>query len=97
MWEFGNALCKVGDNLHPSMRDLIVFLLVTGKRLTESMTLKWSDVDFKLGTITLERTKSGKVDVIPMTKFLYIMLKYRHSMRHKKNWTQQASYMGVSK
>lgn len=84
MWEFGNALCKVGENLHPSMRDLIVFLLVTGKRLTESMTLKWSDVDFKLGTITLERTKSGKVDVIPMTKFLYIMLKYRHSMRHKE-------------
>jgi integrase len=83
LWKFFEALRIVGSTLSPSMRDLIVFLIVTGKRSEESRTLTWKNVNFRDGTITLEKTKSGKVDVIPMTDFMYVMLKYRESMSHE--------------
>jgi len=84
LWKFFEAFKKVGPSLSPSMRDLIIFLLVTGKRSEESRTLSWDNVNFRDGTITLEKTKSGKVDVIPMTDFMYVMLKYRESMSDEK-------------
>jgi len=65
------------------VRDYIMFLLVTGKRKTEVSTLSWKDVDFKKHAITLNKTKSGKVDVIPMTRFLWYMLKYRNEAPSK--------------
>lgn len=78
--KFFTALKEEGERLSPNMRDLILFLLVTGKRSEEARTLTWSNVNFKEGTITLEKTKSGKVDVIPMTGFMYVMLKTREGL-----------------
>jgi len=75
LFNFIEALLNV--KVTSTMKSLILFLLLTGKRITESKTLKWADIDWKTGTITLRKTKSGKVDVIPMTKFLYAMLRYR--------------------
>ena len=60
-----------------TIRDYILFLLLTGKRKTEVSTLTWNNIDFDQHTITLQKTKSGKVDVIPMTNLLWHMLVYR--------------------
>lgn len=62
------------------MRDYLLFLLLTGKRRTESLSLKWENVDFKRGLITLDKGKFGKVDVVPMTDMLFAMLDYRFRM-----------------
>ncbi len=50
------------------------------QRRTESLTLKWENVDFKRGLITLDKGKFGKVDVVPMTDMLFAMLDYRFRM-----------------
>ena len=62
------------------MRDYLLFLLLTGKRRKESLSLKWENVDFKRGLITLDKGKFGKVDVVPMTDMLFAMLDYRFRM-----------------
>lgn len=65
--------------IREDVRDYIMFLLVTGKRKAEISTLTWRSVDFEKKTITLEKTKSGKIDVIPMTRYLWYLLKYRNT------------------
>jgi integrase len=69
--------------IREDVRDYIMFLLVTGKRKSEVGNLEWKDIDFKKNIITLPKTKSGKVDVIPMTRYLWYMLKYRNESNSK--------------
>ena len=82
LWKFFNAFKEVGEKITPTMRDFFIFLLVTGKRSEEVRTLTWQNVDFKNGTITLEKTKNDRVDIIPMTDFMYVMLKHREETKH---------------
>ena len=64
-------------------RDYVLFLLVTGKRKSEASNLKWKDIDFDVKTITIQKTKSGKIDILPMTNLLWHMLKYRFESKTK--------------
>lgn len=50
-----------------SLRLLVRLLAQTGMRLEEGADLRWSQVDLTRRTITLTRTKAGKVRVIPLT------------------------------
>ena len=63
--------------LSHTMRDYILFLLVTGSRKTEASNLKWKDVDFRNHEITYPLTKSGRVFTFPMTHTTYNMMKFR--------------------
>lgn len=74
---------RKGKQMSHVMRDYLLFTLITGKRREESMSLKWENVDLINGTITLEKTKFSKIDVIPITNLLFIMLEYRFKMRGK--------------
>ncbi len=60
-----------------NMRDWILFMLVTGTRVTESSTLKWQDVDLDGYTMFFPETKSGRVFKIPMTNLIWHMMKWR--------------------
>jgi integrase len=80
---------KKGKQMSFVMRDYLLFTLITGKRRDESMSLKWKNVDFKKGIITLDKTKFSKVDVIPMTNTLFIMLNYRFNMTGDTNATRK--------
>ena len=65
--------------------------MITGKRKTEASLLKWKDVDFEtkggVKTLTLYKTKNKKPDIIPMTKLMFHLLKYRSEAPHKhKDW-----------
>ena len=75
--DFLSAFIKVSKNIPKVVRDYWIFLLITGKRRTETLSLKWTDVDFEKGTITLETAKFDKVDVIPMTQLSFLLLKKR--------------------
>jgi len=80
---------KIGKHMSHVMRDYFLFILITGKRRFETQSLKWSNVDFKRGTITLDTTKFDKVDVIPMTDVLFTMLDYRYRMNGDKQSTRK--------
>ncbi len=50
----------------PALRRIVIVALKTGMRRGEIFGLKWSDVDFHAGQLTLKRTKSGETRFIPM-------------------------------
>lgn len=58
------ATCKTSNSefLYP----VVVLALSTGARHGEIMGLKWDDVDFKRGVITLHETKNGERRLLPL-------------------------------
>ena len=52
------------DNLRP----YVLIAYNTGLRFSEQMSLKWNDLDFKNGLVSVHLTKSGKKRVLPMNE-----------------------------
>ena len=50
----------------PSLRPVLTLALHTGMRLGELLALRWEDVDFYTGTLTIRRAKSGEGRRVPM-------------------------------
>ena len=76
-----SAMYRCWNKLGYSMRDLVLFCLLTGKRLGESKNIKWKDIDFDEGVIKIERlnTKKKRADYVPMTPYLLLLLTKRES------------------
>lgn len=76
-----SAMCRCWSSLGYSMRDLVLFCLLTGKRLGESKNIKWKDVNFDEGVIKIEKlnTKRKKPDYVPMTPYLLLVLTQRET------------------
>jgi len=83
--EFLSALIRTSKKVPEVVRDYWIFLLVSGKRRTETLSLKWEDINFKRGTITLATAKKDKIDVIPMTQLSFLLLKSREQKKDPKN------------
>src|SRR5262249_13384863 len=61
-----------------TIRDYLLLLLLTGFRRTESATLRWNEnIDFENRIITIrsEITKNGREHRVPMSDFVYQLLK----------------------
>lgn len=56
-----------GDN-HPLAGSVMKMALFTGMRRGEIFKLKWQDIDFERGFITLRNPKGGKDQVIPLSE-----------------------------
>ncbi|MHC4060365.1 MAG: tyrosine-type recombinase/integrase, partial [Planctomycetota bacterium] len=50
---------------------IIIVALGAGLRRGELLALQWEQVNFDLGVITIERSKSGRIRHVPMTKAVY--------------------------
>ena len=48
-------------------RQRLLILLQTGLRKSEFLGLRWRDVDFKVGVLTIPRSKNGDRRHVPMT------------------------------
>ena len=57
--------------------DFILWLLMTGCRLDEARTIKWSDIDNEQLTITIFVTKNGHPHVLPLTPLMSDLLDRR--------------------
>ena len=55
------------DDANPRTACLVEFLLLTGMRIGEALTLQWDDVNLPARHITLRFTKSGKVRHVPIS------------------------------
>ena len=67
----------------PHLRPIVVMGLNTGMRRSEILGLTWADIDFATRSITLRRTKSNRLRVIPINQTLYEelqrLLRHLHS------------------
>ncbi len=63
-------------------RDLIIFLMHTGTRVTEAASLEWSSVDFAARVVRVpeERTKGKRTLVLPMTTHVRDLLVARRQI-----------------
>ena len=89
MQAYVTAMFGCWDELGSSMRDLVFFCFLTGKRLDESRKLKWSDIDFDEGVIEIQKlnTKMKQADYVPMTPYLMLLLteRERNSVENYKD------------
>jgi integrase len=69
------------------VRDLLLLILFTGLRRTEAMSLTWSNIDFENRTLTIksETTKNHKEHRLPLSSFVYNLLKQRKAAS-KDEW-----------
>ncbi len=72
--------------LEPTPRDYLTLLLFTGLRRREASSLRWKDIDFTSGTLTVVDTKNGKPLTIPLSSAAVEILTQRHGNRDSSPW-----------
>ena len=68
---------------NPVARDAVRFGLYTGMRLTEVITLAWTQVDMAAMTVRIDDTKSGEPLEFPVTRQLAAILERRLARREQ--------------
>lgn len=61
-------IVKLLPNCSPDLRPIVVLAVFTGMRRGEILGLKWHDIDYKRGIITLLDTKNGQKREVPMSE-----------------------------
>lgn len=59
------------------LRDYFLLILFTGLRRDEALRLTWDQVDLKAKTLTIKDTKNHQKHILPLSDFLYNLLKSR--------------------
>ena len=69
-------------------RDYFLLLVFTGLRRREGTDLKWSEVDLEAKTLMIRRyqAKNHKDHVLPLSNFLFDLLKRRHDARSTNDY-----------
>jgi len=62
-------------------RHYLLLLLFTGLRRSEASKLRWSDINFENKTLTIEETKNKQQHVLPLSDYLYDLLRKRHAVK----------------
>ena len=64
-----------------TLRDYLLLLIFSGLRRQEAAQLKWQNVDLSAKTLTVTDTKNHESHTLPLTDYLYELLKLRHQNR----------------
>ena len=67
------------------IREIVIFLLNTGLRLEESLSLEWSRVDFLRRTIIIRETKNGSPKTLPLNMIALDVLNQRSKLKSLKH------------
>ncbi|MDR3581640.1 MAG: site-specific integrase [Oryzomonas sp.] len=70
--EFKNGKTEIQKQKH--LKPILRFALNTGCRKQEILSLRWKQVDLKLGIVTLDKTKNGEKRHIPINETLNELL-----------------------
>ncbi len=68
-----------------AVRDYLLLLIFTGLRREEGLSLQWHDVDLKAKTLTIPDPKNRQPHTLPLSDFLFELLKRRHDEPLEKN------------
>jgi integrase len=80
---FAEGTASANDN-GETVSDFLIFLLLTGLRRNEAATLKWENVDLAAKMFTVPMTKNRIPHTLPLSDYLYSMLKRRHAAALKQ-------------
>lgn len=81
--EFKAFFKALFEEPNETIRDFILLCLYTGQRKSNVMEMRWSQIDFNLGTWLIPRTKNGESFHATLPKEAIVILKYRMKL-HKK-------------
>lgn len=59
---------KLIQNAPPRLKNIIAVMFYSGMRIGELIALRWSDIDFKRGLISINKTRNKGVEQPPKTK-----------------------------
>jgi integrase len=62
---------------NPTIRDYLIFVILTGCRKDESAKLQWTDIDLIDNSYVLRNPKNGRTIQLPLSSYLVDMLKDR--------------------
>jgi integrase len=62
-------------------RHYLYLVLFTGLRRSQASRLLWEDIDFEDKTLTIKETRNHQVHVLPLSDFLYELLKKRRAAK----------------
>ncbi len=88
-----NSNCKIDIR---TVRVLILFLYGTGALLSEALTLRRDDLDFRKRTITIRGSRPYRSRTIPICLDLYNVLHRYHATNYRNN-TVRAPYLFLNK
>ncbi|MEO5861317.1 MAG: tyrosine-type recombinase/integrase [Burkholderiales bacterium] len=57
--------------------DYLLLLVLTGLRRTEAASMRWENVDLYAGTLTVQETKNKEDHTLPLSDFLFEILRAR--------------------
>jgi integrase len=60
-----------------TVRDMLIFILLTGARSCEATSLKWEDVDLETGIVKFRETKNGEDAELPISDYVRNLLAIR--------------------
>lgn len=83
-WLTGNEENRLLENSPQWLRDIIVFVLHTGLRQGELLSLHWSMVNLFNKTIVIQETKNGKPRTIPLLEISLAILTEKAKVRNLK-------------
>lgn len=63
------------------LRELIIFAVETGCRLSENLSLTWNDIDLQKRTAVIFGSKTGERRTVPLSKRAYWLLKAKADVR----------------
>lgn len=75
-----------------TQRDLILLLIFTGLRRGEATNMLWEDVDFEDRSFTVRGTKNGTDHSLPMSDFVYGLLRLRYLSRKESRYVFPGKY-----
>lgn len=93
-WEAVEALRSKSDSRARdslTIADWLQVALLLGGRKTESLSLRWEDIDFKRGVGVFQETKNGEPHHFPLAPYVRSILERRQSANDKS--TQPSEYV----
>lgn len=65
------------------LRDYVFLSLFTGARQANILSMRWSEIDFQMGLWKIPKTKSGKLQTLPLTLPAVVVLQKRKNELEK--------------
>lgn len=81
-----NELPEVSGGANSAaVKDYLLLLIFTGLRREEGLAMQWRDIDMQDKTLTIPDPKNREAHTLPLSDFLFDLLKKRHEENYEKS------------